>query len=277
MSNEQQIEYWNTEAGENWVTQAAALDLMLQAIGLAVLANAALQLGDRVVDIGCGSGALSFAAQERVGTSASVTGLDISRPLLRNAQRRALEKQLPTRFVEGDAATWHSDAQADAVISRFGVMFFDNPIVAFANILQFTKPGGKLTFACWRNPKENDLGGGLMQAAAQLFTPPEVKPEPKAPGPYAFADQDYVRSLLTTAGWRDIKFAAWDGFLPMAGATAHENAEFLARLGPIGRAMREQNVAIEKVIAVLLPFLEQRKDNSRYALKGAVWLVSAHR
>jgi len=277
MHNKEQIEYWNAEAGENWVTQADALDLMLQNIGAALIARATLKLGDQVIDIGCGSGAVTLAAQDCIGDVGCAIGLDISRPLLRNAERRARERASRAIFIEADAATWRNATPADVVISRFGVMFFDNPAAAFANILQATKPDGRLHFACWRDPKKNDMGGGLMKAVAHLFTPPDVKPDPKAPGPFAFADSEYVGALLAKAGWRDVKFEAWDGRLPLLGATARENAELLARMGPIGRAMREQNIEIDRVVDALIPFLEQRCENGRYSLNAAVWLVSARR
>ena len=121
------------------------------------------------------------------------------------------------------------------------------------------------------------MGGGLMKAVAHLFTPPSVKPDPKAPGPFAFADRDYLNELLVNAGWRDVDFEAWDGKLPLAATSARDNAKFLAHMGPIGRAMREQNIAVERVVDALIPFLEQRNENGRYALNGAVWLLSARR
>jgi ubiquinone/menaquinone biosynthesis C-methylase UbiE len=281
MSNADQIEYWNGEAGANWVEQADALDLMLHDVGQAVFARAALSSGNRVLDVGCGSGALTLACQDQVGDTGQAIGLDISQPLIRNAQRRATERKSRAIFIEGDAATWRGvvgiDVSADVVVSRFGVMFFDDPTAAFANILQLTKPGGHLHFACWRSPKENDMGSGLMKAAAPLFVMPDTKPEPTAPGPFAFADQAYVSGLLASAGWRDVAFEPRDGRLPLAGTTARENAVFLAQMGPIGRLMREQHVALDRVVDALVPFLEQRHENGKYALNGAIWLASARR
>jgi ubiquinone/menaquinone biosynthesis C-methylase UbiE len=277
MSNTQQIEYWNGEAAQTWVKQADALDLMLHDVGAALLNHAALRAGQCVIDIGCGSGAVTMAAQNRVGDAGQAIGLDISRPLLDNARRRALEHKSRAKFIEADASIWKADASADAIVSRFCVMFFDNPVAAFANILQAIKPSGALTFACWRSPKENDMGSGLMKATSHLFTPPEVKPDPTAPGPFAFAEQPYVESILSQAGWRDVRFDTWNGRLPLVFATARENADALAQMGPVGRMMREQNVPREKVEAALASFLEQRCDNGRYYLNGAVWMVSARR
>jgi ubiquinone/menaquinone biosynthesis C-methylase UbiE len=277
MSNEEQIQYWNTQAGELWAAQADPLDFMLRDIGETMLDRAALVAGNRVLDIGCGSGAVTFAAQERVGENGQATGLDISRPLIRNAQRRAHERNSRATFIEADASAWRGDTEADAIVSRFGVMFFDDPTAAFANILKLAKRDGGLSFACWRNPKENDMGAGLMKDVAHLFTLPDVKPDPRAPGPFAFADQEYTGSLLKAAGWRDVNFEVWEGRIPLAGTTARDNAEFLAHLGPIGRLMREQNVATDRVVDALIPFLEQRRESGRYLLRGTAWLVTARR
>ncbi len=276
MSNTEQIEFWNGETGKNWVAQADALDLLLQGVLDAVLARAQLKRDEQVLDIGCGSGVLTFAAQESVGDVGQALGVDISRPLIQSAQRRAQARKSRATFLEADAATWRAELLADAIVSRFGLMFFANPTAAFANIIQATNPGGRLTFACWRSPKENGMGGGMMKAVSHLFTPPDVKPDPLAPGPFAFADQTYVNTLLANAGWRDVQFEKWDGPLPLNGKDVHEIAAFLTGMGPIGRMMREQNIAIERVIDALVPFLETRNAGGQFALNGAAWIVSAH-
>ena len=280
MPNEQQIEYWNGYAGNIWVAQAEALDAMLAAAGDTVLAIAKLRAGQRIFDIGCGSGAMTRAAQVRVGNESSggqVTGLDISKPLIVEAQRRAAEENSRATFIEADASKWRSDVEADAIISRFGVMFFDDPAAAFANILKSIKPGGQLTFACWRTPQENDLGSGVVNAVKHLFTPPEVKPDPKAPGPFAFSEPAYVEESLVKGGWRDVQFQKWDGPLPLIGATARDNAEHLTKVGTISRTMKDQGVPAEPVIDALIPFLKQREQGGKFHLIGAAWIVTARR
>src|SRR5215831_8589304 len=275
MSNAEQVEYWNGEAGNNWVAQAESLDLMLHDLVGALLDRAALRHGQRVFDIGCGSGATTLAAQERVGPNGQAIGLDISKQLLRNAQRRASEKKSPASFIEADASTWTTDTKADAIISRFGVMFFDEPVTTFANMRKLLTQNGTMTLACWRSPKENDIGGGVMSATAHLFTPPATKPDPIAPGPFAFSDQAYFDSILSKARWRDVHFEKWDAHLPLPFDTARENAIALSQMGGPAKMAREQNVPREKVVEALTKFLEQRVDGQRYYLIGAVWIVSA--
>lgn len=277
MANAEQIEYWNGEAGGNWVRQADALDLMLYEVGEAMLAHTPLRLGDRVLDIGSGAGASTFSAQERVGHAGQATGLDVSLPLVLAARQRAVERNSQATFIHDDAATWRGAVQADAIVSRFGVMFFGDPVAAFTNMLQLTRPGGSLSFACWGNPKESDMSTGLMSATASLFVRSETRADPTAPGPYAFADPERVSSILNAAGWRDVHFERWDGRLPLPGSNVRESATFAASIGALSRMMREQQVALERVVDALVPFLQQRQENDQIVLRGTAWFVSARR
>jgi SAM-dependent methyltransferase len=276
-SNAEQSDYWNGDAGDNWVQQADGMDLMLHEVGAAMLAEAALKSGECVLDVGCGSGAVTLVAHERVGSTGHATGIDISHQLILNAQRRAAANRSSARFIVSDASTWQGETEFDVIVSRFGLMFFDDPVAAFANLLQLSKPGGRLHFACWCSPKESDLASGLMKATASLFTKPDIPPDPNAPGPYAFANPSRVTSILIDAGWSNVKFERWQGRLPLPGATLRESAEFVANMGALGRLMREQHVAMDRVVAAITPFLEQRKEHNRVALQSAAWLVSAHK
>jgi SAM-dependent methyltransferase len=202
-------------------------------------------------------------------------GLDVSRPLILKAQQRATQRASRATFILGDAANWDDEMKFDAFVSRFGIMFFDDPVSAFSNLRHLSKRGGRLNFACWCKPKDCDLGAGLMMAVASLFNRPETPPDPTAPGPYALADRTRITSILTDAGWRELHIERWEGHLPLPGATLRESALFAARLGSLGRLMREQNVPVERVADALIPFLEQRIENDRVALHGAAWLVTA--
>jgi SAM-dependent methyltransferase len=274
-ANAKEIDYWNGDAGEHWVQQADGLDFVLSNVGEAMLKRSDLRLGERVLDIGCGSGAITFAAQDRVGNTGVVMGLDVSRPLILKAQKRATERTSRATFILGDAANWGDEMKFDALVSRFGIMFFDDPVSAFSNLRHLSKRGGRLNFACWCKPKDCDLGAGLMTAVASLFKTPETSPNPTAPGPYALADRTRIASILTDAGWRDLNIERWEGSLPLPGSSVRESALFAARLGSLGRLMREQSVPVERVADALIPFLEQRIENGRVALRGAAWLVTA--
>jgi SAM-dependent methyltransferase len=146
-ANEDQIKFWNETAGQNWTVLQERMDANLAAIGDAVLAFANAKPGEVVLDVGCGTGATSLALA-RAG--AKVTGLDISRPMLDLARSRAIQAGLDISFIEADASAHAFQPEFDLVFSRFGVMFFDDPVGAFANLHKALKPGGRLAFVCWR-------------------------------------------------------------------------------------------------------------------------------
>ena len=203
--NADQIAYWNADAGETWAALQKQMDAQLEPHGLRAMEALAPAAGERIVDVGCGSGQTSLALGQAVGRSGAVMGLDISRPLLDLARRRAAESGAANvSFGEADVQTYaFAPATFDAVFSRFGVMFFADPPAAFANIRRALKPGGRLAFVCWRTPAENIFMTLPYTAAAAQF-PPAPPPTPGAPGPFAFADPDRVRHILSSAGFRDI-------------------------------------------------------------------------
>lgn len=155
--NADQIAYWNAEAGETWAALQEQIDAQLEPHGLRAMEALAPVAGERIVDVGCGSGQTSLALGQAVGRSGAVMGLDISRPLLDLARRRAAEfGAANVSFAEADVQTYaFAPATFEAVFSRFGVMFFADPATAFANVRWTLKSGGRLAFVCWRTPAEN--------------------------------------------------------------------------------------------------------------------------
>ena len=131
MANSEMAEFWNTRGGDQWVNEQARYDAMLEPCGRRLLDAADLQSGERVLDVGCGSGASSLESARRVGPEGLVVGVDLSGPMIETARRRASEFGVACSFVQGDAQTMSFDGTFDAVISRFGVMFFDDPAAAF--------------------------------------------------------------------------------------------------------------------------------------------------
>jgi len=148
--NEAEITYWNSAGGRRWVERQQSQDIVLGPILQATLERAQLQRGERVVDIGCGTGASSIALAEHVGPSGQVLGIDVSAPMLARAVER-LPQGAPVKFVRADATTYRFESTAsDLLFSRFGVMFFAEPARAFINLRTALKPNGRLVFACWR-------------------------------------------------------------------------------------------------------------------------------
>ena len=180
-------EFWNGRPGGVWVTEAERFDAMLAPFGHRLLRAAALKPGDGVLDVGCGNGAVSCEADQLVRPGGGVTGLDLSAPMLAVARQRAEEQGMDVAFLQGDAQTAPFDEQFDVVVSRFGVMFFDDPVAAFANLAKGTRPGGRLCFVCWQEMLANEWIAVPAMAVVAHVGIPEL-PEPGVPGPFALAD-----------------------------------------------------------------------------------------
>jgi SAM-dependent methyltransferase len=269
--NAQQIDYWNGEAGHTWVAAQDSLDRMLAPITRALLDRAGAASGERIVDVGCGCGETTVAL---AGTGAKVWGIDISEPMLAHARSRAGGNP-GVAFSRTDAATQSFTDDHDLVFSRFGVMFFADPHDAFANLRTALRPGGRLCFVCWQSPRDNPWVS-IAGAALKPFLPePAETPDPREPGPFAFADPDYLQSIVDGAGFEDVAIEPLTPRLKVADDL--EGAlDFMARVGPMSRAMTElegraRDDALEAVRAALAPHLGP--DGLR--LDAACWLVNA--
>jgi SAM-dependent methyltransferase len=273
-ANADQIDYWNGPSGEKWVKNQQVMDASLASATVGLLPLAAIRLGERVLDIGCGSGEISLAAADAVGAAGQVTGVDVSRPLLALARERA-EGRGNVRFVEADAATHVFAPDHDLLISRFGVMFFDDPQGAFANLRKAARPGGRLAFICWRPMVENEYAAMPFEIAKTLM--PAFPPaDPHAPGPFAFADSDRLRGILAGAGFSDVAINRHDGLMPM-GTTAEQAGIQATSLGPTARALRnfDEDVRARVLAAVTDAFRAYPKTDGMITCRIACWLVAA--
>lgn len=275
--NEAMRDYWNADAGRTWAALQARLDLSLSPVTAALLSLAAPKDGESVLDIGCGSGETTLALAAATGEA---HGVDISRPLLEVARARGDALESPAIFSEADAATLPGDGSHDLIISRFGVMFFDDPTAAFANIRGHAAPGARLHFACWRTPKENGWTLAPMQALAPLM-PPAPPQDPHTPGPFALADPDRLAAILADAGWQDIDLQRFDFDMLLGEAGEAETAleaavDFSLQVGPAAKLLREGGEAMRgAAAAALMDAYAPHVADGRVALPGSVWLVSA--
>src|SRR5271165_4186698 len=203
MANADMVDYWNGRPADVWVTEAEHFDTMLAPFGRRLLTAIVLEPGERILDVGCGNGAISLEAARAVGPGGRVTGIDLSAPMLRVARQRAEEQGIDVDFVECDAQTASFDEPFDVVVSRFGVMFFDDPEGAFANLAKAARPGGRLCFVCWQEMFANEWIAVPAMAMVAHVGIPDL-PEPGTPGPFALADAQRTRSLLESAGWSEI-------------------------------------------------------------------------
>jgi ubiquinone/menaquinone biosynthesis C-methylase UbiE len=269
-ANEKEIEYWNGAVGERWARLQETIDASLAEITKALMPFANARPRERVLDIGCGCGTTTFALAKAVGPEGSVTGVDISEPMLSVARGRGRG----VNFRKADAATHLFHATHDLVFSRFGVMFFDDPVSAFANIKKALKPRGRLAFVCWRDVKEN-LWASAPFAAARDLLPQQPTADPLAPGPFAFADGERLAIILGKAGYRDVSVESLDTTVYM-GATPEDAAKQAFNIGPLARVTAElDDAARENIRSVVQSALAKYATPAGVTPPAACWLVGA--
>jgi SAM-dependent methyltransferase len=274
-SNAAQIEYWNAIAGETWAKFQELLDRQIEPLGLAAIDVLAPAEGEHIIDIGCGCGQSSLALAARVAPTGSVVGVDLSKPMLEVARRRPRPApSLRVDFRQLDAQTGNIGRSVfDAAFSRFGVMFFSDPVTAFANIRASLKPGSRLAFVCWRSLGENPWMQAPLQAALPLI-PPVAPPDPTAPGPFAFADANRVRSILASAGFVSVTIKPFDTRIGVGGV--EQSLQLALKVGPLGAALREQPELSGKVAGAVKDALSKYLTPDGVLMPGAVWIVLAH-
>ena len=274
--NPDQIQYWNGPAADRWVTAQEQLDRMMAPFAEELLARARPVAGERVVDVGCGCGAVTLAVAAAVGPGGAVVGLDVSAPMLARARERARGLQTVT-FVEADAATHRMAPPADLLVSRFGVMFFDDPAAALANLSGLLRPGGRLAFVCWRAPAQNPWAAVPFAAVRGALGVPDAAVDPHAPGPFAFADGARVRGLLERAGFEAITVDPFDHEV-VQGKGLDDAVAFAFQLGPAARlAAGADEAARARAMVAVREALAPYAKGDRVALGSAVWMVSARR
>ena len=273
--NREQSELWNQAAGSAWVQMQSVLDEMMAPFNGPLLDNALHGNPRRLLDIGCGAGSTTLTAAKRMGPGSACVGADISGALIELARKRASEEALGNvEFIQADAQTHSFEPNSyDAVISRFGVMFFDDPVAAFTNIRRAARPGGALAFVAWRSPAENPFMTTAARAAAP-FLPSLKVPAPGAPGQFGFADAGRVRGILEASGWTNIDISPLD----VAAQVAKQDLlAYVTRMGPVGLALQEVHDEptrariVSAVQAAFDPFI--RDDTAHF--NPACWLVSA--
>lgn len=238
-ANADQAEFWTQDAGRTWVQQQAALDAFMQPVLDGVFARAPLRAGDSVLDIGCGTGASTLQAAERVGASGTVTGVDISPTMSAMAQRRGADIAHVSFHIADAAEHGFAPAAHDHLISRFGVMFFADPIAAFAHMITALKPGAQITFAAWGQIENNPWFTLAARAARdRLGAPPKVDPD--APGPFAFRETARVSRILSAAGFDRVTAEATDILLTPTGSPS-DVARMATSVGPAARTLEHFN------------------------------------
>ncbi len=271
-SNQAQIDLWNGRVGEKWAALQVSLDAMLGHATAELKARAGSVSGQRVLDIGCGTGATCRAWLDG---EAEVTGVDISAAMLAVAADRTEGR---ARLVQADASVWRGDATFDLAVSQFGLMFFADPAGAFANIAANVRPGGRLLFMCWRGAAENQWVTTPMGAIRDLL-PDSPPPVPHAPGPFALADRDRLGGILAGAGFADVAISPFDFPVCFASEGGVGAAVRMAmQIGPAGSALAGASKEARAAAAEQLKAALARHDrDGLVTLGGAIWLVEAVR
>ena len=276
-ANDEQEQFWGGIGGAAWVDLQEQMDVQLSLLGEAVVGAARPEPGERVLDVGCGCGSTTLAIARLVGPAGSVVGYDISEPMLARAMQRASDSGVRNAtFTVADAQTAQLAGPFDVVCSRFGVMFFDDPVAAFANLRRATRSGGRLAFVCWQPESLNESFSVVGAAANDVLGPPQYA-DPTAPGPFAFADSERVRSILHDAGWGSLEIAECRRATHVFGTTdLDEGVNVALRIGPTARrAVGQPADVAERLRSSVRAALESRWTPYGWAAEAACWLVTA--
>jgi SAM-dependent methyltransferase len=271
--DDEQKQLWNGAKGRAWVEAQPALDAMLQPFEDLLVEEIADDAPQSVLDVGCGAGATTLAVARSLSAPGRCVGVDISEPLIAAARSRAEREGSSARFLCADAQTHAFEpASFDAIVSRFGVMFFADPVAAFANLRRAAQDGGALGFVAWRGPEENPFMTAAERAAAPLLPSPPAR-RPGAPGQFAFAAEARVQGILKESGWVGIDIRPID--VACSFPEAHL-VSYLDRLGPLGEALQGVDPPtrariVETVRAAFDPYV----DGSDVRFTAACWLVGA--
>ena len=285
--NADQIAFWNGQVGEKWAGNHNQLDHAFAPLTASLLRHVGAQPGEAVIDVGCGCGDLTLALARSLGADGRVLAVDVSSPMLAQAQARAALQTpgtiAPIEWVLEDASVYAlPKAEFDVITSRFGVMFFADPVAAFTNLRRALKPGGRVVMLCWR-PMDQNPWFSVPRASVLPLVPTPEPMAPGAPGPFGFADADRVLSILTEAGFSDARAEKLDADLTLAQSPTGSDVDALAaatqfsvQTGPVGSLLREaseETIAAARVAikAALRPHL----GDGRVVLGAGCWIYTA--
>jgi ubiquinone/menaquinone biosynthesis C-methylase UbiE len=274
--NSEMQKYWNEEGGNKWAENIDAVESVLIPMSDKLLEQVAAKSGDLVMDVGCGGGITSIKLAEQVGESGKVLAIDVSEQIIAIGKSRgAAISNLD--FHLGDAATVNlGDAEFDLITSRFGVMFFDDPIAAFSNMHRALKTSGRLVFLCWRTIEENPWLGEPAAAAFEILPPPADAdmPDPTSPGPFSLGNPEHLKNILESAGFNNIDLQSVDMNMPMG--HMDDAVPFLMKLGPAADAVKEATDEEKAAVAVAIRKIMEKYDTSNgVCAPSATWIVKA--
>lgn len=272
---DEQAKLWNGSAGCAWVEAQALLDRILQPFEDVLVEAVAASGARRVLDVGCGTGSTTRRIAGLFGANGRSVGVDISEQMIDAARRLAEQERVPAKFICADAQTHAFEpASFDMIMSRFGVMFFADPLQAFANLRDAAGKAASLCFIAWRSPAENRFMTTAERAAASLL-PNLPARRADAPGQFGFADARRVQSILAESGWTDIDIQPIDVTCTLPES---ELSRYGARLGPVGVALREVDPRTrDQVVTVVRKAFEPYVHGDEVRFTACCWRVDARR
>jgi len=274
--NASQIEFWNSAATRAWADQYARMDRAVAALTKELLDLAAPQPGERVLDIGCGPGTTVLELAKHVGPGGHVLGADVSEPSVARARERIGAAGLKhAEVIVADASVHPFPPNSfELTFSRFGIMFFSDPVAAFANVRRAMKPGGRLALAVFRPASEKLWPNAPLEAVRHLL-PPIPAPGPEEPGPFSWADPARVHRILEGAGFSEVSLTPLDPIIQLAGPAGEaEAADFVMAMGPLARVLPSLSPAQrENVRATLEVYFRGHTTSQGVVLPAANWVV----
>ena len=273
-SSGNEAEFWNNAGGNMWVSNMERTHELLHPLWQELLQRATPTAGETVLDVGCGGGVTSAELAARVAPGGSVVGVDVSAMIL---ERAKAQPSMPDnlRFELADAGTTDlGESYYDLICSRFGIMFFEDPKSAFANLRAALKPSGRLVAMCWQAPGDNPWISRPVKATAKILPGPDERPDPRAPGPFAFADPAWVEEILHAAGFIAVNLEPVEMQMPMGSMDAA--VAYMMRMGPsaeaVANATDEQRAAIEAAIREAFANYDSPQG---VMAPCATWIISA--
>ncbi len=274
--NDEQFEFWNEGIGKKWVEEDDSMNERLSILTKELFLRSNINRNDKILDIGCGGGQTSFEASEMVGENGYVIGADISKILLDLAKSKyANTKNLEFKYCDVQNYEFRENS-FDKVISRFGVMFFENPIEAFKNIYNSIQEGGSLNFVCWTNVMENefftDPTNIIIKHINKEF--PEIT---RAPGPLAFSEEDYVKEILVSSKFKNVKVEKVYSSIS-TNDSAEKDGVLLLKLGLGGRLLADANLSKKELSIIrdeMIEMSQKRQRNGEITYKACLNYVSA--
>jgi ubiquinone/menaquinone biosynthesis C-methylase UbiE len=273
MMASEQTNKWNSPAVHGWIELQDTLEQMFRPLEDVLVAAVAARSARSVLDVGCGTGGTTIAAARALGADARCIGIDVSEPLLAAASARAKRAGVPVRFIAADAQTHAFERSAfDMIVSRFGVMFFDDFRAAFTNLRRAASEGAGLRLITWRQAEENPFMTTAERAAAPLL--PDLPARvPDAPGQFGLASEVRIREILARSGWQHIEIKPLD---VVCSFPERELVPYLTRLGPVGVALQEADETVRAaVMKVVRPAFDAFVHGAEVRFNAACWMISA--